>query len=810
MIRAVHDELAALRRSRDTWVGFTVCASILVCAAVALMYVLQAAAFDRAADLARQLRQARIDLHQGFMHAMLGAAPDSPWDRTRGLVLMEQAIREFRGALPRAPDAAVTSRMEGGLRRLEEVLARGTAANRDLIELRVSFYRLDRFASEMDTQAAHELRQLRVRQAVTFWIVLAGSAVLLVIVIAGTARAALRERAAVQGQHESEMRFSDLADNIDAVFWVRDPRSGRILYVSAAYERLWGQVPQALFQDPHAWMGALVEEDRVRMSQRVVQQTDGTFDEEYRIVRPDGGVRWIHDRAFAARDARGEVYRAVGIAVDVTERKLAQERMAESERRLRWVMDLVPNAIYAKDADGRYLLANQAAADLLGCAEPGELLGRRAEEFGVDPQHAEEDRRSDRQVIATGQRFAAAVARRTIAGATFALVINKRPFAFSGATPDSVLGVATDVTALKRAQEELQRTVVLLEATLQGTDNGVMAAGPHGEVLLWNERLVQLLGSAAPLQRRSESAVLQAIGVDAPGDAAATELPVVASDTGRWLEVHGQPMMVEGRAAGRVWTFRDVTARERALEDAESRERELQERVDVRTRELADAVRELEAFTGAVSHDLRAPLAAIRAFAEVVLRKHGDALPPQGRHYLERVFAASENMREMIEGLLQLARHARAPVHCRPLDLSRMAREAHALLAPSCAGRQVEFVVADGMHASGDPVLVATLLQNLIGNALKYSRDRQPARVEVGAASDGDGPHFYVRDNGAGFDPAYADRLFKPFSRLHTSDEFEGHGIGLATTSRIVARHGGRIWAEGEVDRGATFRFTLG
>ncbi len=326
----------------------------------------------------------------------------------------------------------------------------------------------------------------------------------------------------------------------------------------------------------------------------------------------------------------------------------------------------------------------------------------------------------------------------------------------------------------------------------------MLVAGPDGRLLLWNERLLELPGGQAGIAQATEAAVLAAVALqEAPPAGAVPASRVVRRPDGSYVETHWQPMMIEARSAGRVWSFRDVTERERALADAQTREQELERRVQERTADLAQAYADLQTFSDAVSHDLRAPLAAVDTFADTVLRQYGDGLAPQARHYLERVVAGAGSMKDMIEGLLELSRHARAPVHRQPLDLSRMAHEAFELQAQTLAGRRVEFVVAEGLVCSADPVLVATLLQNLIGNALKYSRQRDPARIEVGARQAGSERQFYVRDNGAGFDPAYADRLFKPFSRLHGAHEFEGHGIGLATVSRIVARHGGRIWARG-------------
>jgi signal transduction histidine kinase len=370
---------------------------------------------------------------------------------------------------------------------------------------------------------------------------------------------------------------------------------------------------------------------------------------------------------------------------------------------------------------------------------------------------------------------------------------------------------AAAATARQDSERRLRESLALVQATLQSTDNGMLVAGPDGRLLLWNERLAQLPGGRAGIEQASEAAVLAAVALHAPP--AEGEVPasrVVRRPDGSSIETHWQPMLIEGRAAGRAWSFRDVTERERALEDAHTREHELELRVRERTADLASAYADLQTFSDAVSHDLRTPLAAVDAFAQAVLRKYSEGLAPQGRHYLERVVAGAASMTAMIQGLLELSRHARAPVHRQPLDLGAMAREAFDLQAQALAGRRVEFVVQEGLQASADPVLVATLLQNLVGNAVKYSRGRDPARIEVGARRVAGELWFYVRDNGAGFDPAYAERLFKPFSRLHGADEFEGHGIGLATVSRIVARHGGRVWAEGVEGEGATFWFTLG
>jgi len=223
--------------------------------------------------------------------------------------------------------------------------------------------------------------------------------------------------------------------------------------------------------------------------------------------------------------------------------------------------------------------------------------------------------------------------------------------------------------------------------------------------------------------------------------------------------------------------------------------------------ELERKNQELEAFSYSVSHDLRAPLRAIDGFSRIVLEK-ADALDPKSRDYLQRVRAAAQRMGELIDDLLELSRVGRAELHRTRVNLSEMARCVLAELARR-TGRTVEVRVEDGLYAEADRRLIQIVLENLLGNSWKFTAGVAAPRIEVGAERNDRLPVFFVRDNGAGFDMAYADKLFRPFQRLHGDAEFPGTGIGLATVQRVVDRHGGRVWAEGEVGRGATVRFTL-
>ena len=244
----------------------------------------------------------------------------------------------------------------------------------------------------------------------------------------------------------------------------------------------------------------------------------------------------------------------------------------------------------------------------------------------------------------------------------------------------------------------------------------------------------------------------------------------------------------------------------------EERTHELQERNDALRRnaaELLAANTELDAFAYSVSHDLRAPLRSIDGFSQILLEDYSGTLDAAGRESLQRVRAASQRMGTLIDDLLKLARVTRVEIRTEDVDLSGMAGEIAAELQRATPERLVEFAIAPGLSARGDARLLRVALDNLLRNSWKYTAKQAQPRIEFASIAANGERAFMVRDNGAGFDMQYADKLFGVFQRLHSPAEFEGTGVGLATVRRIITRHGGRIWAEGVVDRGATFYFTL-
>ena len=252
--------------------------------------------------------------------------------------------------------------------------------------------------------------------------------------------------------------------------------------------------------------------------------------------------------------------------------------------------------------------------------------------------------------------------------------------------------------------------------------------------------------------------------------------------------------------------LREIQARDAALRTART---ELEQRVQDRTKQLVAANRDLESFSYSVSHDLRAPLEVVNGMSFIIMQQYGRDLGPGLKDCLERIQDSAKRMGQLIDDLLNLARVNKTEMHREEVDLSGMVKRIADELRQREPQRVVEFVIAGGASVLGDTHLLRVAMENLVGNAWKYSSTKSPSQIEFGVRGSDAGPVYFVKDNGAGFDPGSAQRLFQPFQRLHPISEFPGTGVGLATVQRIVQKHGGNIWAEGAVNAGATFSFTL-
>ena len=278
-----------------------------------------------------------------------------------------------------------------------------------------------------------------------------------------------------------------------------------------------------------------------------------------------------------------------------------------------------------------------------------------------------------------------------------------------------------------------------------------------------------------------------------------------------WVDLEVVPIAdAQGSLTHFVAIEWDITERKQAEEQILQLNAELEARVQRRTRQLEAANSELEAFSYSVSHDLRSPLNTINGFGQLLLKSNGKNLDDKGQHYLGRIRAGAQQMGDLIDGLPSLAKLSRDPLHLEPANISAVTRRIEQECRERDPERQVQVQVQDGMLVLGDAVLLSVVMQNLLGNAWKYTSRQAAARIDMGSETAADSQTVYfVKDNGAGFDMAYVDKLFGVFQRLHSPADFEGTGVGLANVKRVIERHGGRVWATGRPNEGASFYFTL-
>jgi signal transduction histidine kinase len=389
--------------------------------------------------------------------------------------------------------------------------------------------------------------------------------------------------------------------------------------------------------------------------------------------------------------------------------------------------------------------------------------------------------------------------------------------------------LAAQASELGRSGQALEAQKLLLQSVLNSMVEGLAAADEQGKLILCNPAAEKILGVCGadfspgdwaanygaflpdmitPFPNE-QNPLLRAIR----GEISSAEIFFrnPALDLGAWIESNGAPLRdKEERVRGGVIAFRDITQRKANELEIRELNQDLEARIAERTAQLETANHELGAFSYSVSHDLRVPLRHISGFARILTTDFGAGMEPEARGHLQLIEEAVIRMGLLVDALLSLATLGRQALQLRRTPLNTIVDEVVSVLLPECEGRVVEWRIAPLPALECDPILIGQVFQNLLSNALKYSRGRASALIEVGSIQEpGEPAVVFVRDNGAGFNMKYAEKLFGVFQRMHTEAEFEGTGVGLATVHRIIQKHGGSVWAEAEPDRGATFYFTL-
>jgi PAS domain S-box-containing protein len=515
------------------------------------------------------------------------------------------------------------------------------------------------------------------------------------------------------------------------------------------------------------------------------------------------------------QELQAEVHRRTGV----------QQQLKVSQEMVQLMFGTAAAGIVMNTPDGRFLMANPAYYAIVGYTE-AELRAMDTRDLTHPDDRSRYAALRDRMMAGEFDNFSDE--KRYVTKHGCAVWVRSTVSLVRSAAGEAthIISVTENITERRAIQDKLRQSEVLLRIAGRTARIGGWMLDLASDHVVWSDEVCKIHevppGTSPSLQealafygmpewRAKMQALVEAcIDCGTPFD---EEMEIISAGGRRiWVRAIGEVVRDDsGKVIRLHGSTQDITERKQAQESILRLNAELEERVRQRTSELEAVNRELEAFSYSVSHDLRSPLNTIDGFSQLMERMGVEKVGEQGRHYLSRIRAGTRQMGELIEGLLSLAKLSRDPLQSGTVDLAAIARQVEQECREREPGREVQLHIQEDLLAQGDPLLLSVVMHNLLGNAWKFTSRQALARIDIGSEAGTDGETVYfIKDNGAGFNMAYADKLFGTFQRLHSPAEFSGTGIGLATVQRIITRHGGRVWAHAVEGQGAEFYFTLG
>jgi len=606
--------------------------------------------------------------------------------------------------------------------------------------------------------------------------------------------------------------------------WDLDLRRNVLSWSDEIY-RIFEIDPARFGASYEAFLGLIHPDDRagVDRAYRRSIETRAPYSIDHRLRFPDGRIKFVHEQCETLFEGDTPV-RSAGTVQDITEQKRAEEALRASEIKYRTLIQNLQAGVVVHAADTRIVTWNAEARSILGLTDD-QMSGRSAADPGwsflrEDGSVMPPEEYPVHQVLVTRQPIGNQVVgvHRPADGQDVWVMATANPVLDRDGRISEVIVTFIDITERRAAQARLAHLASIVEFS----GDAIIGKTLGGVIISWNRGAERMYGYAAeeivgrsvsilvpPDMTEDFAAIMEGVRL---GERVERRETMRVSRDGRLIHVALTISPIKndrGEIVGASTIARDISDRVRVGVEIRQLNQELDQRVRERTAQLEAANKELESFSYSVSHDLRTPLRSIDGFSRILLEEYRDKLDAEGIGHLDMVRSASQRMGQLIDDILRLSKVSRVDMYIAEIALSELAGLIVDQLRRAEPRRPVEVEIEPGLTCRGDIRLLRVALENLFGNAWKFTSRTPEARIQFGVTRAQDGPVFHVRDNGVGFDPRYASKLFSVFQRLHSANEFPGTGIGLATVQRIIHRHGGRVWAESTPGQGATFSFTL-